>query len=167
MDRNQDGILSELDFDLIAQRASENQDKSREGELHKRIIAASTQKYFQRLVEAVELEGDHIDLRQWLDFFNRLSKEEEQETEAVVQFFLEFFFGVFDVNKDGFISLYEYMELFQIFGLPVSKTKEAFNQVDANADGQISRYELMDAIEVYLTSDDKTEKGNLVFGQWR
>ncbi len=166
MDLDKDEVLSQEDFDEMARRASENQDKSREGELHKRIISSSATRYYKRLLDALEITGSQIKLADWLDFFRQLDDEDDVEMESVIQFFLEFFYGVFDVDKDGFISLYESMELFQLFGLPLQKSKTFFKDLDSNADGHVSRYELMNAVEVFLTSDDPEERGNWIFGEF-
>jgi len=166
MDLDGDDILSPADFDEMARRAAENQDKSREGELHKRMISSSAKRYYKRLIEALEITGTQIKLSDWLDYFREMDEEDDVEMDSVIQFFLEFFYGVFDVDKDGFISLYESMELFQLFGLPLEKSKTFFKDLDSNADGHVSRYELMNAVEVFLTSDDPEERGNWVFGEF-
>lgn len=167
LDQNQDGLLDASDFDLIAQKAMRNQDKTQSGQLHKRMILASAHRYHHRLADALELEGEEISHHQWITYFTELDPADDLETETLIQFFLEFFFGVFDVNKDGFITLYEAMELFQLLNISLQEAKETFRNLDLNTDGHISRYELRDAVEVFLFGEDPDEKGNRIFGDWR
>ena len=166
LDVDDDKLLTANDFDLIAERSSESQNKFSDGELHRRMIKSSTERYFQRLLAAMDLDHQEINLSVWLDYFEQLDREDELETDSLIQFFLEFFFGVFDADKDGFISLYEAMEFCQMVGIPIKKSKEAFQNLDINADGHVSRYELMNAVEIFLTSEDESERGNWVFGHW-
>ena len=167
LDLDKDGLLTENDFEMLSERASESQDRSTKGELRRRLINSSAKRYFKRLLEALIIKKTVISQDDWLQYHLNVDSYDHVESDSLIQFFLEFFFGVFDENKDGYISIYESMELFRLLGISQADSKMAFKSFDTNSDGHISRYELMDAVDVFFTSENPEEEGNWVFGRFQ
>ena len=96
-----------------------------------------------------------------------LDESDDVVLDEYVDLLLAFIFGMFDDNHDGYIQFSEYKDLFSIFGKSEAFSREAFDKIDVNNDGKLSRYELIPAMETFITSEDPSEIGNWVLGDWK
>lgn len=169
LDINGNGALQLDDFAELSEKVREKLGYE-EGEKEHIAIVQKSVRFFHKLLRDIPNPGDQtISLDEWLKFFGEevASFEDEDTVDEWVDLLLAFVFGMFDENHDGYISLKEYSDLFEIFGRDHTFSKVAFNKIDANKDGKLSRYELIPAVETFLTSDNELEFGNWVFGNWR
>ncbi|MFY0601247.1 MAG: EF-hand domain-containing protein [Cyclobacteriaceae bacterium] len=168
LDLNGNNILQLNDFAELAESVRKKLDYEEAGKEHT-AIAQKSVKFFHKLLKDIPNPGYQvINREEWLDFFskNLVSKGDEDTVDEWVDLLLAFLFGMFDENHDGYISISEYQDIFAIYGMDESFSKQAFDKIDVNGDGKLSRYELIPAIETFLISDNPQEPGNWVFGNW-
>ena len=71
------------------------------------------------------------------------------------------FFGVLDVNGDGYLSEDEYSRSFELTGVQdASFVRHAFEYMDVNKDGKLSIQEYTAGLLAYFTTEDE----HLLFG---
>lgn len=73
-------------------------------------------------------------------------------------------FDNFDTDRDGYISLEEFIDLFVAHRIEVRFAAKSFRNLDKSKDGKISRGELIDAVKEFFRSDDPDAPGNWLFG---
>lgn len=168
-DVDKNGVLQKRDFELIADkvRTQLGYEENSKEHLH---IASKSVFFFKKITSELVVEKkDEIKIVEWLEFFrgNVIENQDEIELAEFVQLLLGFIFGVFDENHDGYLSLKEYQEIFHIFGINRSESLEVYKKLDYNGDDKLSRYELSLAVETFLISNDESELGNWIFGNWK
>ncbi len=167
LDVNKNGYLQLGDFMSVAHTLREKMDLP-EFSSHYRQLCQSCQALFEALKEDIALPKKRtITLEEWLNFFEIASGGDEGEAtvEKYRQLLYGFLFDVFDDNNDGYISMEEYAEVYQIYGIDDHQIAEAFESIDVYKDERLSKYELINAIEVFLTSAEPKDRGNLIFGR--
>lgn len=113
------------------------------------------------------LEGDECSLNTWLEIMDQvLVNSDANWFEQYVGAFVTTLFDLFDINRDGYISQTEYVDLFIGLRIEVRFAPKAFRNLDLNRDGKISRDELMQSVEEFIKSNDPAEAGNWLFGAW-
>lgn len=110
----------------------------------------------------------HAPLSEWLDFADQVIVNGSDELyEKHINEILKEIFDFFDVNRDGYISLDEYVDLFMAYRIEIRFSAKSFMKLDINGDDQISKAELMTAIREFFRSDDPNARGNWLFGFWQ
>lgn len=103
--------------------------------------------HWLHFAEEVIINGD-------LDHFN-----------SYVENFVGEIFDNFDTDKDGYIDLDEFIDLFVAYRIEVRFAAKSFRKLDLNKDSLISRGELIKAVKEYFRSDDPDAPGNWLFGR--
>lgn len=167
LDLNNHGYLELGSFSDICERIREKLEFETGSKEHK-FLADRSVKFFHRLLGDIPHDDNQtIKPGEWLLFFDRLiSTHDEEEIDEYTELIMGFLFDLFDDNNDGYISAEEYADLFLIYGIDTKYSVKAFINLDLNEDGRLSRYELLHALETFLTSQDPTQKGNWIFGNW-
>lgn len=168
LDIDNNDLLQLNDFSDIAEDVRRKLNYS-EGEEEHQLIVQKSVKFFHKLLRDIpHEENQSITLTDWLDFFEKevVSAQDPDVLDEYVELILAFLFGLFDENRDGYISIEEYQEIFNSLGIPKEHAIEAFQRIDVNGDNHLSRYEMIPAIETFLTSNDPSEVGNWIFGNW-
>lgn len=75
-------------------------------------------------------------------------------------------FDNFDTDKDGYVSLDEFIDLFCAYRIEVRFAAKAFRKIDLNHDDLISRGELISAVKEFFRSNDEQAPGNWLFGNF-
>jgi len=75
-------------------------------------------------------------------------------------------FDSFDLNKDGVISINEYVDMFMCYHIRIKYSAKAFLKIDRNGDDFITKAELLEAMDEFFKSDDPKAPGNWLFGFW-
>lgn len=73
-------------------------------------------------------------------------------------------FDAVDSDASESLSLEEWTQLFQIYGIPVIYAAESFAKVDADGDQRLSREEVLQRVEEFYYSQDPASPGNFMFG---
>ncbi|HCX23133.1 MAG: hypothetical protein CMB80_14840 [Flammeovirgaceae bacterium] len=112
-------------------------------------------------------EEDHATLEEWLEFADRMivNGSEEMYVSHVSKVAMEII-DLFDADKDGYLSLSEYLNLFMAYRIEIKHSTKAFANLDKNHDDLISKEELLLAIREFFRSDDEDAAGNWLFGFW-
>lgn len=101
----------------------------------------------------------------WLHFAEQIiSIKDEDVFNKYVDSFVGDVFDNFDTNKDGYINLDEFIDLFVAYRIEVRFAAKAFMKLDRNHDDMISRGELITAVREYFRSSDPNSPGNWLFG---
>jgi Ca2+-binding EF-hand superfamily protein len=168
LDVNGNGSLQIGDFSDLTESIRKKLNYDEGGKEHQAIAQKSAHFFHKLLKDIPHPEDQSITLTGWLKFFNAevASFKDPDTVDEWVDILLSFLFGMFDDNHDGYISLEEYQDIFEVFGMDQAYSEAAFKKIDANGDNKLSRYELIPAIETFLTSDNPKEIGNWVFGNW-
>lgn len=95
-----------------------------------------------------------------------VSSKTDNSLVAFVAGFVEEIFKYFDLNRDQFISVEEFIDLFMAFHIEVRYSGKAFTKLDLNGDELLSKSELQIAVGQYFISEDKEDRGNWLFGFW-
>lgn len=166
LDVNKNGYLQLGDFLSIAGTLRKKMNLSEHSSRYQTLCGSCQALYEKFREEICEPKKRTIALRQWLDYFTDVldSERGEELVETYKVLIYSFLFDVFDDNNDGYISREEYGEMYEIYGVNDPNIEEAFTSIDVFADDRLSKYELINAIEVFLTSDDPSDRGNLIFG---
>ena len=73
-------------------------------------------------------------------------------------------FDAVDVDASDTLSLPEWQQLFQIYGIPVIYAQEAFASIDLDGDHSLSKPEVLQRVEEFYYSQDPNAPGNFMFG---
>lgn len=102
----------------------------------------------------------------WIHFAEEvIVKGDEAQYNEYVEDFVGEVFDNFDADKDGYIDLDEYIDLFVGYRIEVRFAAKSFRKLDLNKDDLISRGELIRAVKEYFKSDDPNAPGNWLFGR--
>ncbi len=168
LDDNKNGYLQLEDFSEIAEELCINLEYEFESSDHKFIVDKSVGLFYKLLKDIPHEEKQIISLEAWLDFFDKklISNRNEELLDEYIELFIGFLFDLFDENHDGYISVDEYADLFVTYGIDIKYSAKSFVNLDINQDGKLSKNELIHAAETFMTSDDPSQKGNWIFGNW-
>ncbi len=112
-------------------------------------------------------QDGHAALEEWLEFADHIIVNGREELyEKHVNKIAQEIFDFFDTDKDGFISLDEYIDLFMAYKIDIKFSARSFTKLDRNQDDFISRAELLQGIREFFRSDDENAPGNWLFGFW-
>ncbi len=101
----------------------------------------------------------------WIKFAEeRIVGGDESIFGAYVDNYVGGLFDNFDTDKDGYIDLDEFIDLFVAYRIEVRFAAKAFRKIDRNKDGLISRGELITAVKEFFRSEDPEAPGNWLFG---
>lgn len=106
-------------------------------------------------------------LEEWLDFADQVIVNGIEELyERHVNKVVNEIFDLFDANRDGMISLDEYIDLFMAYRIEIRFSARAFTKLDLNKDDFISKEEFIIGLREFFRSDDENAAGNWLFGFW-
>lgn len=80
------------------------------------------------------------------------------------QNYIEFMFYANDTSGDGFIDREEYVTIQTLFGNDEKASNEAFDKLSQGTDGKISKEDFTTLWRDYFVSDDRSQRGNYLFG---
>lgn len=166
LDKNKDSLLQKEDFVEIGKQIA-----SLVGfkEIKTATLESKSEAFFNKLSREIGVDSSKtINLKEWIRFFDEevINTKDSTTREEFVDLILNFLFGYFDENHDGFMSSDEYQTIFYTFEINPLRSRKAFEILDVNLDGKLSRYELKYFIETFLISNDPAENGNWIFGDW-
>lgn len=102
----------------------------------------------------------------WIEFAEQvIVNGDETIFNQYVEQYVGEIFDNFDADKDGYIDLDEYIDLFVGYHIEVRFSAKSFRMLDLNKDDLISRGELIKAVKEYFRSDDPEAPGNWLFGR--
>ena len=167
LDFNRNGVITEEDFVAIAENLCVlwNFD---EGTEQFNIIMNKCHHSWNVFISFMnDSEAKSAALPDWLEFAaaNLVNADDQTYAQYISNIVAEIF-DYFDVNRDRFISVDEFMDMFVAFRIEIRYSAKAFTKMDLNGDEYLSREELLTAVSQYFRSDDEKDKGNWLFGFW-
>ncbi len=132
------------------------------------IIQAACRKVWNDVYEYVDANrDDKASFYEWLRYADeKIVNCDEDSYNKYVNEVVEHLFQLFDENKDDYLSLKEYLDIFMSFRLEVRYSAKAFTKLDKDHDEKISREELRTAVHEFFRSEDEADRGNWLFGSW-
>lgn len=167
LDHDRNGFVEPDDFKSIGENICLLLQIRENDPIHGLIFEACNQ-VWEDLYNYVDVNRDNkASFYEWLRYADeKIVNCDKESYDQYLNKVVEHIFLLFDQNKDNFISLQEYINLFMTFRLEVRYSAKAFTRIDLNKDDLISKEELYTAVEQFFRSDDESQKGNWLFGSW-
>ncbi|MEQ6122426.1 EF-hand domain-containing protein [Reichenbachiella sp. MALMAid0571] len=164
LDFDRNGLIQRKDFEDIAENLSVIRSLDRNSKDHKFIRNLSLS-IWNNMKKHVNATDGNLDM--WLTFMDSFVINSNNEWyDQYVKGMTQTVFDVFDTDRNGYISLDEYLDLFIGLRIEVRFAPVSFEKLDLNSDGKISKSELVKSVEEFLKSDDPAAGGNWLFGHW-
>ncbi|WP_258104958.1 EF-hand domain-containing protein [Marinoscillum sp. MHG1-6] len=130
------------------------------------LIYAACEKAWEDLYAYVDEDEDgRASSGEWFKYADeKIVNCDKSQYQLYLDKVVQHIFELFDQNKDDFISVNEYINLFMSFRLEIRYSAKAFTKLDLNKDSLISREELYTGVEQFFRSNDPSDKGNWLFG---
>ncbi len=166
LDQDRNGVLEENDFREIGESLCilwRYKPTTKEYEAVMQQCIASW-KMFESYFSKQEGQAD---LEQFLKFMDKmLSPGGEELFQKFIVRVVGDVFDSFDLNKDGVISINEYVDMFMCYHIKIKYSAKAFLKLDRNGDDHVSKQELLQAVDEFFKSNDEKAPGNWLFGFW-
>lgn len=166
LDFDRNGVIEEADFLAIAENLCVLWRLKEDSLEYQKVISqfAEEWKKFNHFVnnDQEKANWDHL-----VDFADKMIINGDSELfNQYVDDFAGEIFDNFDTDKDGYISLDEFIDMFCAYRIEVRFAAKAFRKIDLNHDDLISRGELISAVKEFFRSDDEASPGNWLFGNF-
>ena len=167
LDYNKNGVLQQDDFDRVGVNLCANFDIPEGTDDYQKMILKSRRLFHQVLKDLNKTSGSTITIKEWLQLFDQIIDQQDMEKlKYYIKLTTIYIFDLFDVDKNGIISLDEYVDMFTIYHIDVKYSAKSFLNLDTNNDDSISKVELFNAVTDFFISDDTDAAGNWIFGNW-
>ena len=103
-----------------------------------------------------------VTLAEWLLFYEGVLSDASYRDH--INEVTNLIFDAVDVDASDTLSLPEWQQLFQIYGIPVIYAQEAFASIDLDGDHSLSKPEVLQRVEEFYYSQDPNAPGNFMFG---
>jgi len=156
-DKDEDGLLTEKDFTLIADNIIKVRRLSgpRADEIRKKYSQIWVE-YFQPM-----LERDSASLEEIKANLQKCGKDEMKKMSTE---HFNLLFDAVDTNNDGLIQLGEFVVYFQIVGVSEVFAKKTFDTMDTDHDGMLSRDEFVKGGLDFFTLEEPSKTCDLFYG---
>lgn len=164
LDFDRNGIIEKGDFEAIAENLCILWGL-KEGENEYEKVLARFRSDWDKFNFYVNDNTGKASWEDWKRFGEKVILGGDKELfSTYVESFTGELFDNFDTDRDGYISLEEFIDLFVAYRIEVRYAAKSFKNLDRSMDGQISRGELIDAVKEFFSSDDPDAPGNWLFG---
>ncbi|MFY0687894.1 MAG: EF-hand domain-containing protein [Cyclobacteriaceae bacterium] len=166
-DQGRNGYLQLRDFLDLAGKICLKMEYLPGSRHHDGLITKTTRLWDKLMTYFEDSKIEVIYPKEWNLFFeeNIVNSRTEEVLDEYVDMLIGFVFDLFDDNHDGYISIKEYKNMFEVFEIKDSSIEEVFYGLDLNKDKRLSKYEMVRAMEDFFTSNDPESKGNRLFGE--
>ena len=165
LDYDRNGVIEKEDFMGIAENLCILWG-IREGEGKYDTIIGRFEDEWNKFNAFVNNNTERANWDHWVHFAQEMIiKSDEVMFSSYVEDFVGEIFDNFDMDKDGYINLDEFIDLFVAYRIEVRFAAKAFRKLDLNRDDLISRGELISAVKEFFRSDDPNAPGNWLFGR--
>lgn len=156
------------DFAMVAKKICEKLEYIKGGQKEAELQIKAGLFLNRLLKDTKNISSQNVDLNEWLQLFTDVmsDRSKEETLDEYIELIIGYLFDLFDHNRDGYISIEEYRDIFDIYEIDQFFVVKSFNNLDLNKDKRLSKQELNKAVETFLTSDDPLMKGNWIFGNW-
>ncbi|MGK7875465.1 MAG: EF-hand domain-containing protein [Xenococcaceae cyanobacterium] len=154
LDLNNDGYIDQSDYENRAEQVASKLGYDHDSpECNK--IKGDCIGIWNEIKSTVDKDGDEkVSLDEFLAFYDSPYLKGDVFEKIIIPL-SDSLFNMIDLDKDGFISLKEFIKLEEGFQNNTSVAEEVFNMIDANSDGKISKEELRQLVRDSYMSDEK------------
>ncbi|MEP5610626.1 MAG: EF-hand domain-containing protein [Cyclobacteriaceae bacterium] len=166
LDFDRNGVIEEQDFLAIAENLCVLW-RLREGSAeHSKVISKFSSEW-KRFYHFVNNDEGIANWAHLVEFADKVIINGDTDLyNNYVDDFAGEIFDNFDTDKDGYINLDEFIDLFCAYRIEVRFAAKAFRKIDLNHDDLISRGELISAVKEFFRSNDEDAPGNWLFGNF-
>lgn len=167
LDYNKNHVLQKQDFDRVGVNLCLTLGIEEGTDDFNKVIQKSRRLYFQLLKDLDKPDNSDITIDEWIVLFDQIIGEQDMEKlKYYIKLTTIYIFELFDQDKNGILSLDEYVDMFTIYHIDVKYNAKSFLKLDTNNDDCISKVELFNAVTDFFISDDPDAGGNWIFGNW-
>ncbi|EWC62216.1 calcium binding protein [Actinokineospora spheciospongiae] len=159
LDSDGSGFVEESDLEDFAAKAIAAAGAG--GSLEARIVQREASSLWRALQQTLDSDGDQ-----------RVSRAEfvaAADADAVTDGAIKLgvvIRDITDIDRDGLISLGEWVTLDAKLGIPRADSEQGFKALDVDGDGYVSKPEYVRGVEQFFRSDDEASPGNWAFGKY-
>ena len=165
LDFDRNGVIEKADFTAIAHNLCILWGVKESDPKHAEIVRGFEEGWRQFDIFVNEEEKGKANWEHWIHFASeRIVGGDETIFGSYVENYVGGLFDNFDADKDGYIDLDEFIDLFVAYRIEVRFAAKAFRKIDLNKDNLISRGELITAVKEFFRSNDPEAPGNWLFG---
>jgi Ca2+-binding EF-hand superfamily protein len=167
LDYDSNGILDESDFVGVAENICILRDLEKDSRAYTNVMKSYDYQWAGMSMSVLEGAANSVTLDQWLKYADEcIVNGTDEEFYSFISNMTGEIITNFDTDRDGYISLMEYVDLFVGYHIAVRYSAKSFHRLDLNKDGFISKEELVEAIGQFFTSNNPEDPGNWLFGFW-
>ncbi|GAB4237674.1 MAG: hypothetical protein Tsb0034_12910 [Ekhidna sp.] len=165
LDYDRNGVIEKEDFIGIAENLCILWN-IREGDPKYEKIFSKFEEGWNKFNLFVNNNGGKANWDHWIQFAEQIIVNGDEEVfNQYVDDYVGELFDNFDTDKDGYIDIDEFIDLFVSYRIEVRFAAKSFRNLDLNKDDLISRGELLKAVKEYFRSNDPNAPGNWLFGR--
>ena len=162
LDTDRNGVLQPSDFLLVADRISNLVLFNRADQ--KTNLSSRSYRLFIQITTDIGKEETTLTREEWIDFFMNIVLSRPSRYISTTA---RYIFSLFDQDGDGYISREEYLNMIRAYGLNLDEIEDNFALLDLNDDGYISKFEMIQAFEAFFLSNNRSDPGNWIYGDWK
>jgi Ca2+-binding EF-hand superfamily protein len=163
IDRNEDGVLSWDDHQLILDRFAAATHLSADSAEYQALRGAIARNWEELKVHADLDRDDVVDLEEWLAHNDRMLGTKEGY-EIAISSISNMLLGLADDDRDGKLTLANWTMLLGVYGADAQRAQQSFARVDLDGDGIVTVSELMQAVEQFVGSSNPDDPGHWLLG---
>lgn len=163
-DLDRDGTVSRSDYELKVEAVAKSQGVA-SGTPEYAAIERSVMADWDHVRKTADKDGNgKVQLQEWLQHGAVIISDEQMY--ATLGKEVDAMFSQFDKDGDGVLSRQEIIDMTVIWGVPEAEMVEVFPKLDINGDGRISKDEYKKLLAQFHKSDEPSDPGNYLFGQF-
>ena len=165
IDQQGKGYVTKEDVIAIAERLAAARGIDRQSEIYEMIEEGILAIWDNARIYGMSQSPNRITLSDWLTHEDAILNMEEL-VEGYMRRISRDVFDLMDVEGKGYITIDQYCELMEAFGVEAGTTAWSFKMLDERSSGRISRHEFVLRVEEFHLSEDRDAPGNYLFGAY-
>jgi Ca2+-binding EF-hand superfamily protein len=163
IDRNRDGKLTWEDHELIITRlAAATKIPPSSPEFG--ALRGAIERNWNELKQHADLDKDDaVSLEEWISHHERMVGI-PGGYEIAIHAISDSLLGIADDDRDGKLTLANYIMLLDVYGVNADHAKQAFQNIDTDKDGIVSKDELLAAVSQFVQSSNPNDPGHWLIG---
>lgn len=165
LDADGNGYFEKADLDIVVGRLAKIRNIPVGSDEYNGIASGIEQIWENARKYGISKDKNRVSLADWLAHEDHVLATEEWRDEYMKKITRDVF-DLVDADGSGEISLTEYTQLMNAFGVAEGIPEWSFQYLDLNGDGHISKDEFVTIVEQFHISQDRKAPGNYLFGPY-
>jgi len=161
-DVNSSGTLEASDYEAMAQRMTSARDLEPGSEEYKRLRDKMMNEWEELQKHADTSSDQKVTQTEWLTYCEQIIAD-RAIYDAVVVGQTDAIFETFDTDKDGTVSVDEFIAYYDAYGKDAESARKNFGTITKDAP-QMTKSRLLEIMEEFHFSEDANAPGNFVWG---